>query len=216
MPPHGGGMVGSAHSHDPEFPDDTWNLYAMLDKDLTTALNVTNPAQAVGIFKPFALRLTEQPEIISESDPEILVIANFTSPVHIRKIMVIGGGRAAMHPSRLRCYVNRENVDFTNVEDTRADQEFTLPVNEQGTVELITAPVHRFSNVSSIAFYFPANHDDATTVIKYIGLQGEHTHYRREAVDAVYEVLCNGQDIAAPTDEQGALQEGKAGHGHLH
>jgi hypothetical protein len=88
MAPHGGGMLGAGHSHDPEYPDDDWNLYAMLDRDRTTALNVTNPAQAIGIFKPFAMRLTEQPSIISDADPEILVVAAFTSPVHIRKIMV--------------------------------------------------------------------------------------------------------------------------------
>jgi hypothetical protein len=81
-------MLGAGHSHDPEYPDDDWNLYAMLDRDRTTALNVTNPAQAIGIFKPFAMRLTEQPSIISDADPEILVVAAFTSPVHIRKIMV--------------------------------------------------------------------------------------------------------------------------------
>jgi hypothetical protein len=31
MSPHGAGMIGGTHSHDPQFPDDDWNLYAMLD-----------------------------------------------------------------------------------------------------------------------------------------------------------------------------------------
>lgn len=192
-------MVGNAHSHDPEYPDDAWNLYAMLDKDLTTALNVTNREQAVGIFKPFVLRMAEQPQLISDSDAEILVLATFTSPVHIRKIMVIGGGEPDMHPSLLRCYVNHEAIDFTNIDDFQSAQDFALEVNEGGTVELTTL-MHRFTNVTSIAFYFPANHGNATTVLKYIGLLGEHTHYRREAVDTVYEVLCTGQDICSSNE----------------
>ena len=116
MPPHGGGLLGTTHSHDPEYPDDTWNLYSMLDPATTTALNVTNPDQTVRIFKPFVHRLTEQPNIVSDADPEILVIARFTSPVHIRKIMVIGGGRPENHPSRMKCFVNNEEIDFTNIE----------------------------------------------------------------------------------------------------
>ena len=38
-------------------------------------------------------------------------------------------------------------------------------------------------------------------------MQGEHTHYRREDVtDTVFEVLCNGQDLA----------EGEGIHDHSH
>jgi hypothetical protein len=39
----------------------------------------------------------------------------FTSPVHVRKITVIGGGDVTQHPSTLKCYVNQENVDFSNI-----------------------------------------------------------------------------------------------------
>jgi hypothetical protein len=28
MPPHGPGQSGSTHSHNSEYPDDAWNLYA--------------------------------------------------------------------------------------------------------------------------------------------------------------------------------------------
>ena len=101
MPPHGPGITGATHSHDPQYPDDNWNLYSMLDTT-TTALNVTKPSDAVGIFKPFARRFDEQPEIISDADAEIIVIARFTSPVHIRKLMIIGGGEGVHHPSMLK------------------------------------------------------------------------------------------------------------------
>jgi hypothetical protein len=70
MPPHGPGMIGGTHSHDPEYPDDDWNLYTQvrisclaeltfllfftqLDPETTTALNCSQPQDALGIFKVF-------------------------------------------------------------------------------------------------------------------------------------------------------------------
>ena len=73
MPPHGPGMSGATHSHSVEYPDDNWNLYSMMDTEAVTALNVTRAADAVGIFKPFAHRHSEEPELISDSDEEIIV-----------------------------------------------------------------------------------------------------------------------------------------------
>jgi hypothetical protein len=73
MPPHGVGCTGVTHSHNPEYPDDNWNLYSLIETDTTTALNVTRSTDAVGIFKPFACRLSEEPELISDADEEIMV-----------------------------------------------------------------------------------------------------------------------------------------------
>jgi len=196
MPPHGGAFTGALHSHSEEYPDDNWNLYSMLDPLTTTALNASVPTHAIGIFKPHSRRCDESPELVSDADEELSGIARFTSPVHIRKIIVIGGsGGDARNPSKLKCYVNRDNIDFTNVGEIRPVQEFTLPINSDGSIECTTA-IHPFTNVSTCAFYFCANHGADTTSIRYIGMQGEHAHYRREAVDTIYEVLCTGSETA--------------------
>jgi hypothetical protein len=36
-----------------------------------------------------------------------------------------------------------------------------------------------------------------------LGMQGDHTHYRREAVDAQYETIGMGTDIKQPEDSLG-------------
>ena len=109
MQPHFHGLSGGGHSHSEEYPDDSWNLYSMLDKDSTVALNVNRPDHVLGIFKPFVLRLNETPQLISDCDQEIIITASFVSPVHVRKIMVIGGGtNYAQHPLHLKCYVNHQ------------------------------------------------------------------------------------------------------------
>lgn len=168
MPPHGGGLIGATHSHNPEFPEDNWNLYTQLVPERTIGLNVTNRRDVVSVFKPYARRLSD-PVIFSDGDAEIMIIAQFISPVHIRRIMVIGGGDiGTQSPVTLKCYVNHDNVDFTNIEAIRPAQTFTLPVNPDGTAELVTA-VHPFTNVTSLVMFFPENYGHETTAIRYIG-----------------------------------------------
>lgn len=147
--------------------------------------------------------------IVSDADPEVIVIARFISPVHVRKIMIVGGGTdVGYHPSQLMCYVNQDNFDFNSVDQIHPNQTFSLEINSMGSVELVTT-VHSFTNITSLIFYFPANHGNSDrTVIRYIGMQGEHTHYRREAVNTTYEVLCNGSDVQV----EGTVHD----VGHLH
>jgi len=56
----------------------------------------------LGIFKPNVRRLEATPCLVSDSDEELLIKVFFVSPVHIRKIMVIGGGDEEQHPSHLK------------------------------------------------------------------------------------------------------------------
>lgn len=198
MPPHGPGMMGAAHSHDARYPDDNWNLYAMLDTEQTTGLNVVSTENVIGIFKPHVLRLDEEPRVISDADAEVMIVARFTSPIHLRKIMVIGSGSHENHPNHVKCYVNHEGIDFTNVSNYRAVDSIDLPIDEHGTCEINVTNPMSFNNVSCLTFYFPSNHsgdEDTQTMIKYIGMQGEHTHYRREAVHADYELMCSHSEI---------------------
>ncbi len=202
-------MVGAAHSHDVRYPDDTWNLYAMLDTETTSALNVTRPGDVLGIFKPFVKRLETEPILISDADDEIIIALRFTSPVTVRKLMIIGGPNINQQPARLRCYPEQENIDFNNIEDFRPAQTFNLQPNGEGTQELITT-LHQYTNISTLVLHLQGNLGDLeSSTLRYIGLQGDHTHYKREAVHTVYEVLCNGQDICQPEDAHGTTS-------HLH
>ena len=130
------GMGFGAHSHDAEFPDDDWNLYQHVDLETSVALNAAVGgaptilgavgAQVAAVLRPHERRLERQPWLASDADEELLLVLRFTSPVHIRKILVIGGGgeseeegdeELAAHPSRLRCFVNRHEFDFASVQE---------------------------------------------------------------------------------------------------
>jgi hypothetical protein len=153
-----------------------------------------------------ALR-NREPTIFSDGDEEIIIVAKFISPVHIRKMLIMGGGEPGQHPNRVKCYVNQENLDFTNIESVRVAEAFELGIDMDGTAELYP-PVLQFTNVNTLVLYFPSNHGGGdVTGIKYIGLQGEHTHYRREAVDATYETIGTGQNIKQPEDSLGGTAD---------
>ena len=229
-------MGFGAHSHDAEYPDDDWNLYQHVDLETSLALNATLGGQPRGaggarvaaaplaaVLRPHERRLERQPWLASDADEELLLVLRFTSPVHIRKILVIGGGgeseegnaELAAHPSRLHCFVNRHEFDFGSVHEVAATQEFHLSANPHGTTELCTR-VSAFTNVTTLALYFPANCGDTpSTLLRYVGLQGDHTHHKQQAVHAEYELLCQPGD-ECPMDDVHSPSHGSHGHSHGH
>ncbi|MCO5610152.1 hypothetical protein L7F22_064387 [Adiantum nelumboides] len=76
-------------------------------------------------------------------------------------------------------------------------QEWELGENLQGTLEYQTRYA-KFQNVASLILQFPENFGAHTTRISFIGIQGEATQLKRDAVaNIVYEALPN------PTEHRG-------------
>ena len=201
---HGGGAAGAGHSHSEEYPMDTWNLYQHLES--AEALNASE-ADAMGIFRPFQRRL-ETEVIRSDGDEEVLVKLVFRSPCSLRRLMVIGGGSPGHHPSSVRVYVGKDDLDFQNIEDVRPTFQSALPLNEPGEAYLNLHPPNAFTNVTNVALFFDKNHGSVDeTILQYIGMQGDHTHDRREAVNATYEVLCQGHPATTDVDLHNTVQD---------
>jgi hypothetical protein len=121
-------------------------------------------------------------------------------------------------------FINREDIDFENVNDLKPVQEFELAENPQGDLEYTvkyaadfasSAPnycilhyaiysVAKFQNLSSITFHFPGNLGglDATSVY-YIGMKGDFIHARREPVIANYELRPNPAKNQNPAEQMG-------------
>ena len=68
-------------------------------------------------------------------------------------------------------------------------------------------PPGAFTNVTSLAFFFPGNHGEGDeTSLQYIGMQGDHSHDRREAVDAdVQACVCQHSWWTSPRRRPKAL-----------
>mmetsp|Transcript_21237 Transcript_21237/g.63385 ORF Transcript_21237/g.63385 Transcript_21237/m.63385 type:complete len:207 (+) Transcript_21237:180-800(+) len=185
---HGGGVSSACHSHSEEYPDDSWNLYQHIER--AEALNA-DASDAAPILKPFVRRLEPAGSLTSDGDEELLIKVSFSAPVSLRRLMVIGAGEGDAHPSRIKVYVGKEDLDFQSLEDVRPTFESALPQNPTGEAFLNVHPPSKFTNVSTLAFFFDANHGEVDeTAIQYLGLQGDHSHDRREAVNATYELMC--------------------------
>ena len=202
---HGGGAAGGCHSHSVEYPDDSWNLYQHMER--AEVLNAADGRDAAGVLRPFARRLETDGSLVSDGDEELLVKVTFAAPVSLRRLMVIGGGDEAHHPSRVKVYVNQESLDFQSLEDVRPTYESTLPANPTGEAYVAVHPTSAFTNITTVAFFFPSNHgDEDETKLQYVGMQGDHSHDKREAVNATYELLCQGHGTTVDADFK--MQEG--------
>jgi len=197
---HGGAGGGAGHSHSVEYPDDSWNLYQHVDR--AEALNAQDGADAARVLRPFVRRLDTDGSFASDGDEELLVKVTFLAPVALRRLMVIGAGDPEAHPSHVKVYVNRENLDFQSLEDIRPAFESALPPNAPGEAYVNLHPPHAFASVTNVALFFDANHGGTDeTALQYVGMQGDHSHDKREAVNATYELLCQ-HGTAATADVQ--------------
>ena len=68
------------------------------------------------VFKEYDDRFDKTKYAASDCDGELLFIVPFTSQVKVRSIGVIAKGETKF-PTKMRLYVNNENVDFSLVEN---------------------------------------------------------------------------------------------------
>ncbi|XP_048444254.1 PITH domain-containing protein 1 isoform X2 [Pyrus x bretschneideri] len=120
-------------------------------------------------------------------------IFRFTSDVKIKSISVVGGVDGTS-PSKMRVFINKEGIDFSDAQGMQAVQEWDLVENFQGTLEYQTR-YSKFQNVASITLHFPDSFGGDTTKIEYIGFKGEATKLKRDVVATiVYELRPNPSD----------------------
>ncbi|RXH72938.1 hypothetical protein DVH24_012622 [Malus domestica] len=200
-----------------------WTLYENIDLPKVSALNEAVPGSVKSVFKAWEQRLNSSGVTIpslcvaseknnrenkkahwsyfllqghlesNEGDPELLVYIPFTSDVKIKSISVVGGVDGTS-PSKMRAFINKEGIDFSDAQGMQAIQEWDLVENFQGTLEYQTR-YSKFQNVASITLHFPDSFGGDTTKIEYIGFKGEATKLKRDVVATiVYELRPNPSD----------------------
>ncbi|THF96274.1 hypothetical protein TEA_018172 [Camellia sinensis var. sinensis] len=160
-----------------------------------SALNEAVPGSVKSVFKAWEQRLniSEGHLESNEGDPELLVFIPFTSDVKIKSISVVGGADGTS-PSKMRAFINREGIDFSDAQNMQSIQEWDLVENLQGVLEYQTK-YSRFQGVGNLTLHFPENFGGDATQIHYIGLKGEATQLKRDVVATiVYELMPNPSD----------------------
>lgn len=197
--------MACTHNHDCSEHDCSsgWSLYKYIDLPRVWSLNEAVEGSAKNAFKSWELRLDNSTACLesNDDDPELLLFIPFTCDVKIKSICIIGGheGRS---PSKMRAFINREDIDFSNVGDLPPVQEWELAENFQGELEYETRYA-RFQGVASLILHFPQNFGASVTSISFVGLKGEATQIKRDAVtNIVYEALPNPAEHKLSSDEQ--------------
>ncbi|OVA08488.1 PITH domain [Macleaya cordata] len=134
----------------------------------------------------------------------LIVNDRFTSDVKIKSISIVGGADGTS-PAKMRAFINRDGIDFSDAQSMQPVQEWDLVENLQGVLEYQTR-YSRFQSVGSLTLHFPENFDAETTQIHYIGLKGEATQLKRDVVATiVYEVMPNPSDHKTRAESGGGL-----------
>ncbi|KAJ7542106.1 hypothetical protein O6H91_10G090100 [Diphasiastrum complanatum] len=187
-------MASCTHDHDCAEHEcaANWSLYKHIDLPKVWALNEAVEGSAKSVFKSWEQRLNDQTGYLESNygDPELIIFIPFTTDVKIKSISVIGGTDGTS-PRKMRAFINREDIDFSNARDLSPVQEWELSENFRGELEYQTRYA-RFQGIANLTLHFPVNCGGETTRIHYIGLRGEATQIKRDTVATIiYEAMPN-------------------------
>ncbi|XP_064604629.1 PITH domain-containing protein 1-like [Liolophura sinensis] len=189
---------GEDHDHDVHTTEEQrgalFSLYLKIDTDKVQCLNETIDGSGKTVFKPWDKRKDKENFVESDADQELLLKIPFTGNVKLKGLILIGG-EADTHPSKVRLFKNRPNMNFDDT-GCEAEQEFMLNPDPEGEVEY-TTKIARFSGVHHLSLHFPSNFGADSTKIYYIGLRGDYTEARRQEV-----TICTYEARANPADHK--------------
>ncbi|KAI3915271.1 hypothetical protein MKX01_035530 [Papaver californicum] len=200
--------MACVHDHSCEDHDcsSDFSLYKHIDLSKVSALNEAVQGSAKSVFKAWEQRLDISTGLLesNDGDSELIVFIPFTSDVKIKSISIVGGADGTS-PAKMRAFINRDGIDFSDAQGMQPVQEWDLAENLQGILEYQTR-YSRFQSVGSLTLHFPENFDADTTQIHYIGLKGEATQLKRDVIATiVYEVMPNPSDHKTKAESGGGL-----------
>lgn len=197
----------NGHDHDdsPERGAE-FSLYKYIDEARLRGLNISNGCSKLSdIFKPWPDRMDRSKYVESDADEEMIIFIPFSGQVRLKSIAV-RGGPDANGPSKMKVWINREDVDFDSVGGMEPLQEWDCMVDSDEVVEYQTR-LAKFGSVRSLTIYFPENFSGAEqTRIDYLGLKGEFEELKKDPVVTIYELNAN------PADHPKTLADETIGH----
>ncbi|KAL9655222.1 hypothetical protein ABK040_008997 [Willaertia magna] len=191
---------GHDHSSDKDYQEgfqDT--LYPYIDKLHVRCLNEHTSGACKTIIKPYSERLTKDTYLESAVDSELLLVIPFTVSTNVKSFNIIGGDSYSC-PDKVKIFKNNELLDLDTAMQKKADQDVNLSYDPNGTYDFLLKP-SKFNNVQSLTLFFPSNFGAENTRIQYIAFKGDHTDYKRRAVEAIYEAKPQMKDHKVEGEE---------------
>jgi hypothetical protein len=162
------------------------SLYPYLHIDAIQGLNEREPGTSKHVFKSHDQR--DDRSLFVESmrnDPQLILSVPLIGSAKIMGISISGGGPVEHAPSRLRLFVNRTDLDFSNIESAAPTQEISLARDQDPLyyplrygIGLPSSPTDssvrtlKFTNVHHLTLFFPDSFNHETLRLFYINLHG--------------------------------------------
>ncbi|KAH7919369.1 DUF1000-domain-containing protein [Leucogyrophana mollusca] len=164
------------------------NLFPHIDRDNVVALNSSGSGPEV--IKSWDQRNSEV-FLESDADDQLILRIPFTGSVKLRAL-ILKAGPTNQTPNKVALFANQQSLDFSDVADRKATQEFEVVQTADACEYAVKAA--KFSNISSLALFFPSAQGADTTRIYYVGLLGHWSERKANPVITVYETQANIAD----------------------
>lgn len=168
------------------------SLNGYVERPRLRGINIDDPAKLPMLFdKSWEERHDRSKYVESDVDEDMLVWVPLTEVVKIRAICIVGGGEGAQPddaPSKVKIFVNREDLDLDSAKDLPCDQELDLQRGQYADMEH-PLKQSKFSNVRNLTFYVHKNFGGENTRLNCIHLRGTSTKASSQKVilNTVYE-----------------------------
>jgi hypothetical protein len=187
-----GGLSGNRKSYG---RNDSLLGFIMLDS--VRGLNEHASGMTRKVLKPAHCRHDQSIFVENEGDDAQLIIhIPFTCCVKITSI-ALACGPYPEAPSSIKAFVNKEDIDFSNVDTIKPIQEWSIaPEYADGRVISYPTRQSRFSNVDHLTLYIDKDGGQAGILrLFYLAIHGIVTRLKQDQpVIAVYEARANLSD----------------------
>ncbi|KAG2232548.1 galactose-binding domain-like protein [Thamnidium elegans] len=187
------------HSDLPE-SGEQFLLYSKIDLDNVRCLNESELNSGKKVIRPWNERMDDLKLVESDADEQLIVVIPFTGSVKLRSICLRTDPTDSA-PSKMKVFINRDDVDFDTADSYTPVQEFDLVEGSNNVIEY-GVRITKFTSVRNIILYFPENFGEDTSIIRYIGFKGEWTEIKRDPIITIYEAKANPADHKVPGAEE--------------
>ena len=171
-------------------------LNSQIDLKGIRCLNAEDDSKASKVFKNWDDRFSLTDILVSDSDEELIIFIPFVSSLKLKSISIMGLNDSTA-PSKMKVFINCDDVDFDSVNSMTSTQEWDLvQFLARNMVPEYPTKLTKFTNVYNLTIYIPSNFGEDVTKIAYIGLKGEFQTLNKDPIITIYEAAAN------PTDHQ--------------
>ncbi len=142
-------------------------LNGLVAKNESGGLNIEGEADISSLFDKNEISIKS-----NSGDATLITYIKFKERANILKLQINGVSKET-NPSLVKCYINRIDIDFSDVNDIKPTQQFDLTkeINKQMKVN-----IPKWRNVTELTLYFENEEADYLEIksIQFFGTPGNH------------------------------------------